>query len=257
MSIPVYVVSLKRDVARRDKICADFAAIGVEFEFFDAVDAKSPERYQVIQQARSTGRGSVMSDGEIACALSHQYLYQKLLDEGHDWVVVLEDDVIVDRRFKQFIDQISAASLAHLDKQDLVLLGGQKGLHDYPVLGLSLLSYQRLGGFTFRRVNYNEKKIRRTCCYMMNAVMAASIVDFTASYGIYHADSWKLLSQHGLINNYFLNEMIIHPKVNATNSHLEQERIESAGDKEERSAVNRNLKIARSWMRVFCSSFFK
>lgn len=257
MNIPVYVVSLKRDTARRDKINADFSALGIAFEFFDAVDAKSPDCRDVIQQARKTGRGDVMSDGEIACALSHQYLYQKMLAEQHEWAVILEDDVIVDERFKRFMAQLDATALGQLDKQALFLLGGQQGLHDYPVLGLSLFSCRRLGGFKFKRVNYNAKKIRRTCCYMMNASMAASIIKFTASYGVYHADSWKLLSQNGIINDYYLNEMIIHPKVNETNSHLERERVESAGYKEERGAVNMKLKIARSWVRVFCSSFFR
>lgn len=257
MNIPVYVVSLTRDSARREKLRADFAAINLDFEFFDAVDAKSPDCRDAIDQARKTGRGEVMSDGEIACALSHQYLYQKIVAEQHSWAVILEDDVIVDHRFAQFMENLSVPALEQLNKRDLILLGGQKGLHDYPVLGLSLWNSQQIGGFRFRRVNYNAKKIRRTCCYMMNATMAEAIIHFTASYGVFHADSWKLLSHHKLINNYYLNEMILHPKVNATNSHLEQERIVSAGFKEERGAVNMKLKIARSWVRVFFSSFFK
>lgn len=34
MGIPVYIVSLRRDISRRSKIAADLTRIGVDFIFF-------------------------------------------------------------------------------------------------------------------------------------------------------------------------------------------------------------------------------
>ncbi|HDV7010382.1 TPA: glycosyltransferase family 25 protein, partial [Escherichia coli] len=67
-------------------------------------------------------------------------------------------------------------------------LGGQKGLHDYPVLGQSLFSKVKVSTCTFRRVNFNKNKIRRTCSYLMNKDMAQKLLKLTKDYGTYRAD---------------------------------------------------------------------
>ncbi|POT55636.1 beta-1,4-galactosyltransferase [Citrobacter amalonaticus] len=257
MKVPVYIVSLLRDDARRAKISAEFSALDIDFNYFDAIDAKDPCNRVLIDSMRDKGVGNEMTDGEIACTLSHQFIYQKMVAENIKWALILEDDVTVDFRLKKFLSMLTNDELRKLKKDNLYLLGGQKGLHDYPVLGLSLFNKEKISTCTFRRVNYNQKKIRRTCCYLMNNEMARQLIELTNVYGTYRADSWKLMHQEHIINNFYLDEIISHPVLNISNSHLEVERMQMSEHKQPRSYFNKRSKIIRSWVKVVFFSFLK
>lgn len=257
MNIPVYVVSLIRDHERRNKIEKDFVDLNIDFQFFDAIDAKKSSNHKLIESMRSSGVGSEMTDGEIACTLSHQFIYQDMIDKSYDWVVILEDDVIVDFRFKNFLSSLNFDQIEKLKNDNLYLLGGQKGLHEYPVLGLSHVSVEKIGFCKFRRVNFNKSKIRRTCCYLMNKNMAKQLLNLTHSYGTYRADSWELMHQKNIIKDFYLDEIISHPIVNESNSHLEKERMIISEKKRPRTKFQRKIKLARSWIKVVFFSFLK
>ncbi|MDC9131860.1 glycosyltransferase family 25 protein [Escherichia coli] len=49
--------------------------------FFDAIDAKDPQNKEIIDKMRLSGVGAEMTDGEIACTLSHQLIYQDMIDK--------------------------------------------------------------------------------------------------------------------------------------------------------------------------------
>ncbi|KMK17539.1 beta-1,4-galactosyltransferase [Pluralibacter gergoviae] len=258
MKTPVYVVSLLRDDDRRNKIEKDFSELGIDFQFFDAVDAKDPKNHALIESMRMHGIGAEMTNGEIACTLSHQLIFKDMLENLHEWAIILEDDVIVDKRFKKFLSSFNDNEKKKLRKDHLYMLGGQKGLHDYPVLGLSLFSRQRISTCSFRRVNYNKKKVRRTCCYLMNDVMADKLLHLTQVHGTYRADSWKLMHQQNIINDFYLDEIILHPVVCGANSHLESERLQASGKaKRPRTYLQKKLKLWRSWLKVSFFSFCK
>lgn len=257
MQVLIYIVSLLRDTERRDKIQSDFSRLGIDFQFFDAVDAKDPKNKALIEQARLSGVGHDMTDGEIACTLSHQFIYQKMISSNNDWIIILEDDVEIDERFKTFCLSFNEDEQKKLPKDNLYLLGGQKGLHSYPVLGVSRFSVIKAGNLKFGRINYNREKLRRTCCYLMNKTMAKQFISLTENYGTYRADSWELMSQEKIIKEFYLNEIIFHPIVTPLNSHLELERSLISGQKKSRGNIQGKMKFIRSWLRVSFFSFFK
>ncbi|MFL4225848.1 glycosyltransferase family 25 protein, partial [Escherichia coli] len=187
------------DIERRNKINDVFQRLNINFDFFDAIDAKDPQNKEIIDKMRLSGVGAEMTDGEIACTLSHQLIYQDMIDKNIEWAVILEDDVIVNEKFKKFLQYFNLSEKDKLKHNNLYLLGGQKGLHDYPVLGQSLFSKVKISTCTFRRVNFNKNKIRRTCSYLMNKDMAQKLLKLTKDYGTYRADSWKLMHQHHII----------------------------------------------------------
>ncbi|ELU2843165.1 TPA: glycosyltransferase family 25 protein, partial [Escherichia coli] len=135
MNLPIYIVSLKRDIERRNKINDVFHRLNINFDFFDAIDAKDPQNKEIIDKMRLSGVGAEMTDGEIACTLSHQLIYKDMIDKNIEWAVILEDDVIVNEKFKKFLQYFNLPEKDKLKHNNLYLLGGQKGLHDYPVLG--------------------------------------------------------------------------------------------------------------------------
>ncbi|EJH0084529.1 TPA: glycosyltransferase family 25 protein, partial [Escherichia coli] len=66
MNLPIYIVSLKRDIERRNKINDVFQRLNINFDFFDAIDAKDPQNKEIIDKMRLSGVGAEMTDGEIA-----------------------------------------------------------------------------------------------------------------------------------------------------------------------------------------------
>ncbi len=99
MTVPVYVINLQRDRARRDYMEQTLAALGLAHEFVPGVDGQklSPQELAVYDSRRCREiYGSDMRPGEIGCYLGHYRLYQRLLAENVKLALVLEDDVRLD-----------------------------------------------------------------------------------------------------------------------------------------------------------------
>lgn len=258
MKVPVYVISLLRDQDRRSKISQELHDINIDFSFFDAVDAKDIKNKELISQTRLIGGdGHVMTNGEIACMLSHQLVYKNILSEGQEWALILEDDVTVDRKTTELLKSLSSGESLKLNVNNIYLLGGQKGLHEYPVLSVSLFNYVQVGKIKFRRVTYNQHKIRRTCCYLVSRNICEKLLRLFNSYGPYRADSWKLMKKHGMIHDFYLSEIITHPVVNQFNSNLESERQCNLENKVSRTPTGLLLKKSRSWLRCMFFSLYR
>lgn len=103
---PIWVVSLPSAQDRRALIARNFAAAGLEFEFFDAIDGRkglAPEYEAMVDRVRTLERdGTPMTDGEYACALSHQAVYLRIIEEDLPGAIVLEDDAMLTPAFRQF-----------------------------------------------------------------------------------------------------------------------------------------------------------
>ena len=98
--VPIWVINLRRSVERRAFIRNQLDGLGLAYELVEAVDGRelSPEEmsrlYSPSQAIALIGRE--LTPGEIGCSLSHLRLYQRQVDEGHEEVLILEDDVIID-----------------------------------------------------------------------------------------------------------------------------------------------------------------
>lgn len=96
----IYVLSLPHATARHANVTK--VLDGLNWSFFWGADKKDYSSTQVVEQQiyddvahKKTKRTSrSMNLGEVACALSHRNIYQNMLDEGHQRVLVLEDDVL-------------------------------------------------------------------------------------------------------------------------------------------------------------------
>ena len=87
------------------------AAAGLQAEYIDAVDgtaltAAQRARYDVDRALRVYGRP--LSDNELGCHLSHLEAYQRLLDEGLDLALVLEDDIETDGDLRVLLGSLIA-----------------------------------------------------------------------------------------------------------------------------------------------------
>ena len=83
----------------------------LKYEFVEATDGSilGPEEISQVYSAdhaiRSIGRE--LGKGEIACALSHKRIYERMVEEKIPYVVILEDDVIFDSMFIDFMEVLS------------------------------------------------------------------------------------------------------------------------------------------------------
>ncbi|MEG0422357.1 MAG: glycosyltransferase family 25 protein [Hafnia sp.] len=256
MKIPIFVISLVRDSERRKAISIKMNELGVNFTFIDAIDSKSTSNDNLIDSMRHAGgMGDRMSSGEIACKLSHELVYKKIISSESDWAIILEDDVLLNRRIKDLVDGLNDGEFNKLHKENLYLIGGMKGLASYPIIGKSLFNYISVNGIKLRRVTYNENKLSRACGYLMHREMCERFLQFTKANGIYCADDWNHAKENELVENFYYSEIATHPEVSENNSNLESERIEHHGIKrKKRSLTNKILKYIRMRIKTFIFS---
>ena len=103
---PIFVVSLEIATQRRSEIAAQLQDAGLAFSFVDAIDGRTtlPAEWEsrIDRDGAARHYGYPMSDSEFACALSHQLVYARILEEGLPGAVVLEDDAILTSEFAAF-----------------------------------------------------------------------------------------------------------------------------------------------------------
>lgn len=90
------VINLQRSRDRRAFMSRQLDALGLDYEFFAAVDGAALSREEVLQSCNQKWAkrhiGRQMLPGEIGCALSHLGVYRKVVDENTPMALVLEDD---------------------------------------------------------------------------------------------------------------------------------------------------------------------
>jgi glycosyl transferase family 25 len=126
--VKAYVINLARSPERRAHMVDQLRSAGVEYEFIEAIDGRELDLNDSDTVSPvSLGRGQLQSgdwggdrswSGVVGCALSHFKAYHKILADGADAALVLEDDVMLPADIRQII----AAAAVHLAGADVVLL---------------------------------------------------------------------------------------------------------------------------------------
>ncbi|MBF4434721.1 MULTISPECIES: glycosyltransferase family 25 protein [unclassified Vibrio] len=106
----IFVISLKRSPERRDNIKRQFDTLGLEFEFFDAIDGRSDPSNALFSNYNYAKRlwltsGRMPSKGELGCYASH-YLLWKACVELNESILVIEDDAALNDSLASFLSMI-------------------------------------------------------------------------------------------------------------------------------------------------------
>lgn len=115
--LAVFCINLERSTKRRADMALRLAALGLDYDWFHAVDGRT-EWQRLVSQVdlpafrRNTGR-KVMT-GEIGCYYSHLGVWQAFLATGADVCLILEDDVVFHDDFMDAID-LALNSVAQWD----------------------------------------------------------------------------------------------------------------------------------------------
>lgn len=106
-----YVINLPRSVDRRRYMTSQLGQLGVAYELVDAVDGKTVDLddHNLVARPRP---GDTFLEGEggpgvVGCALSHLEVYKRILADGAEHAVVLEDDVTLPGYFGELLDELA------------------------------------------------------------------------------------------------------------------------------------------------------
>ena len=120
----IFLINLDKNPERLAASKAQLDALGVEFERVRAVygrDLTDIEKRHAVNRFRWwCAKGYRVRDGEIGCAMSHNNIYRKMIEEKIEVACVLEDDVQFDNRFLEVC--LDVGKFVDLRKSQVVLL---------------------------------------------------------------------------------------------------------------------------------------
>ena len=107
--LPVRIINLETSTERRLHMQEQMATTGLDYRIVPAVngDLLSQDEVDEIysENAILLRRGGHLTPGEIGCAFSHIRLYREILDNDIEAMVILEDDIRVDKMIASTIGQ--------------------------------------------------------------------------------------------------------------------------------------------------------
>jgi glycosyl transferase, family 25 len=114
----VYVINLARSLDRRAHITAELRKTGLDYEIITAVDGRDLDLHDPAIIHSALFAKNSFPAGTAGCALSHLRVYQKVLADGPDKALILEDDVTL----PPDLGAIANAVAGHLPGAEVALL---------------------------------------------------------------------------------------------------------------------------------------
>ncbi len=141
MNWPIFVISLKDDHVRREKLAKSLNVMKLSFRIHLAIDGRNGLdcKYESLIDRSETLKfhGRKLADAEYACALSHQLIYHTIADKNLGGAIILEDDAKLKSGFADFVRDHA------YQKADIILLDhGHASLNPFK---LKRLLYRNVG----------------------------------------------------------------------------------------------------------------
>ena len=239
----VFVISLKSDEARRQKLKERFKNYG-EFKLVEATDgrAMSAKEYYGYALPSLEAYGRLLSPSEVGCSLSHVRAYEEFLKSDAKFALILEDDVIGDE------DGVKKAfeTAAKMDAGSALICGAQDGLEGrFSAFGKKLDE----DFWLVSKRSYGT--IYRAAAYVLDRRAAEKILQ-THKKALCVADFWQILLLKNGLKMYF-SDIFAHP-LDLSGSNIQAERVQRARDKASFKTCLNSLKyvVATRFESVFC-----
>lgn len=196
----IFIVNLKKSAERRRKMEDQLHTLGLSAEFIEAVDGRlmsDDERKRVTAEVNYA-----FLPGEIGCALSHQKIYRKIIDENIENALILEDDVVLNDDFKNVLAHISIPA----DSPSVILLSRSNKFFKKP---LEKITHQHSLHKTLHATTAHS--------YIINNRAATSLLNGLNPIWIV-ADKWGLFEDMSLVDVYSVVPHPVHLSDEAKNS---------------------------------------
>lgn len=210
----IYMISLKRDIERREQMQKKFPRYYPKFHIIDAVDAKDESSAEIIQKYDKPcphDKRRPLTKGEKCCAISHLLALEDFLQSGDERCIIIEDDIIgTDDDFDEAISLLQTEN-----PLGLTVLGGQEGLRNSKYI----IGSRRSSGL-WELSKIARRFLLRTCCYSIDIATANAISSSQLGH-LSRADNWSRILSARV--TFFYTEKFKHP-VELDKSNLESER---------------------------------
>lgn len=100
----IWVLSLKKSKLRRNFMESQLKYLGTDYKIVEAIDGKKISR-EDLEHYFSKEEGYELLSGERGCALSHRRLWEQIVAGSHNEVLILEDDVILNKNIFSLIQK--------------------------------------------------------------------------------------------------------------------------------------------------------
>ena len=139
LDLKILVINLARSTERRAGMRRKLELLGLDFEFVEAVDGRDFDvqahpAYDSPRRRRAFGRD--LNGGELGCRRAHRAILQRMVGEGLEQVLVLEDDVVLGEDFLAVMPSLLAAA-QHYDIVRFLSAAKIARLRRRPVLPLA------------------------------------------------------------------------------------------------------------------------
>lgn len=218
------IISLNREVQRKNAIASMLNNIDVKYSFIEAVDGREMNALDYFRYAKNMNykfnKRHMLSPSEVGCRLSHRNAIKEFINNSDSsWLLVLEDDAILPYDFKLNLVNIINSVATHREPV-LIHLGGVDGLN----------SFKRVVKFKDNLFDMNVYKIfnptvrwlYRTCAYILNEEAARLLLDVHGEYN-FAADDWTFILRKSGVKHLRFANLVSHP-LDMNLSSIEEER---------------------------------
>ena len=186
-----YVINLARSPERRAHITQELRKTGLGFDIVTGVDGRGLDLDDRAMIAPELLAKNDFPAGAAGCALSHLEVYRKVIADGREHAIVLEDDVTLPADLASIVDQV----IPHMTGAEVALLNyGSKdglGLGREGCISLSPSSVLALPIDVTGLVNAAAYVITRAACERMSE----RLLPLRAN-----ADDWGFLYKEGVLD---------------------------------------------------------
>ena len=211
----IYTVSLVRATKRRKAILEQFTRYGVASTFVDAVDFAhvDPEylHSNVDEAAVLRNIGRNLSGPEIACALSHRFIYRTIVELDEPGALILEDDVEITGQFLtawDFFSEIQHRISSHSRIYHLGTIG-----HSYArdLIVRRRTRVRHKDNISFVSLVPNWSAVWGTYGYYITRKAALSLLKTPTIITV--ADGWEIFQREGFVQDIYISEpsVVVHP----------------------------------------------
>lgn len=217
INIPIYLISLDKDGARRDKLKERFSETYYIFQHIEAIDGRilPAKEYFFKTLPYFQNKKMIMSPTELGCALSHIKALEAFLASGKKFGLILEDDIIgTDEDIYKINDLVK-----NLKENEMLLCGGLEGLNHRYYFTKNHKDNDNIEIFS----KFSYRYLYRACCYVVSQNSAQKILNFHKMKFINIADIWgDFFSEQSVDICY--SAILKHP-IDLSDSNIESYRV--------------------------------
>ncbi len=188
-----YVVNMARSSDRRAHITAELQCTGLNFDIVPAVDGRTLDLNNSDLIDPAVASQWSFPAGTAGCVLSHLQIYQRILEDGEDRALVLEDDVILPADLSDLADEV-----AHY------LTGAEVALLEYSCywpgpLKMSSQDSVDLSSSRLLALPIDARQLANTGAYVITRQACERMIEHLLPIRV-PADAWQFYYEQGLLD---------------------------------------------------------